>query len=154
LPCRQLSWWCPTVISHLRASASCSIPRRPGLLGTPRCGAGQCPETELATPAASGDLACNRLRRGFSAQLKFPGAIQRRKTTQATSLVSNRWRRFARGGKQLDDSDLCGGLQLESVPEGGAPLCASVTAILEMSLNRGAVWWVWRSPCTREREAY
>jgi hypothetical protein len=46
----------------------------------------------------------------------------------------------------------CGGLRLVTVPEGGAPLRAALTVILETSQECGAVWRVQRSPRTRERE--
>jgi hypothetical protein len=46
----------------------------------------------------------------------------------------------------------CGGLRLVAVPEGGAPLRAALTVILETSQECGAVWWVQRSPRTRERD--
>jgi hypothetical protein len=49
-------------------------------------------------------------------------------------------------------SNLCGDLRLDKVPEGGAPLCATSTAILEMSPERGAMWRV-GGPCARGRRA-
>jgi hypothetical protein len=76
-------------------SSACSVLRRLGLLGTPRCGAGQRRRTALAAFAARGNLACSG---GCSAQLKFSGAVQRRVTAQATSLDF-----------YLEDGSLCEG---------------------------------------------
>jgi hypothetical protein len=63
-----------------------------------------------------------------------------------------RWWRLARGGNEMI-SIRCGGLRLDPVPEGGAPLRAVSTVILETSQECGAVWRVQRSLRTIERGA-
>jgi hypothetical protein len=95
---RLASWGLPTssldVCSQLEFEglfsaadlSACSVLRWPGLLGTPRCGAGQRRRTTLAASAARGDLACSGSRWGCSARLNFPGAVQLQVTARATSL--------------------------------------------------------------------
>jgi hypothetical protein len=63
------------------------------------------------------------------------------------------WRRLGHGRSNEMISIHYGDLQLDLVHEGGAPLRAALTAILETSTERGAVRRVWRSLRTRERRA-
>ena len=89
------------------------------------------------------DLACSGSRRAVSAWLDPPGVVQRRKTAQATSLVY--WLDggdFVLGGSNRMLSSQGGGLAIWYDLGGGASHLATLTAIQETSLERGAVWRV------------
>jgi hypothetical protein len=132
-------------------SSACSVLRRLGLLGTPRCGAGQRRRTALAASAAKGDMACSELRRGCFSTTEFLrcGTTSDDGAGDFFGLLA-RWRRLARGGSSEMFSSLCGDLQLDLVLRAGH---------LFVLLRRQSLRRVWsvepcggfvRSPRTRE----
>jgi hypothetical protein len=149
--------WCCSPVSEQRSSlgccsSACSIPRRLVLLDNLRCGAEQRWRTTLATTTTSKDLACNGSQRGFQHGCKLPVqykvARQRRQLLRSSSSVAAVCAR----GKQRHDfepwwwSAAWFGFYFLG---GGAPLRATSTVILAMTLERGAVRWVW-GPRARE----